>query len=89
MGFLAGMLAAAAIIGGFAETRRGWIALTLIFLLGHALVLGLGWAGLALSGLDPKAALAGGVLPFLPGAVVKSVVAALTVTLAQARLKAI
>jgi biotin transport system substrate-specific component len=89
IGFLAGMLAAAPIIGGFAETRRGWIALTLIFLLGHALVLGLGWAGLALSGLDPKAALAGGVLPFLPGAVVKSVAAALTVTLAQARLKAI
>jgi biotin transport system substrate-specific component len=89
IGFLAGMLAAAPIVGGFAETRRSWIALSLIFLVGHALVLGLGWAGLALSGLDPKAALTGGVLPFLPGALVKSLAAALTVTLAQARLKAI
>ena len=89
LGFLAGMLAAASVVGGFAETRRGWIALTLMFLVGHALVLGMGWAGLALSGLDLKAAFTGGVLPFLPGAVVKSLAAALTVTLAQARLKAI
>jgi len=89
IGFLAGMLAAAPIVGGFAETRRGWVALTAIFLLGHALVLGLGWAGLALSGLDPANAFTGGVLPFLPGAAVKSLTAALTVTLAQARLKAI
>jgi biotin transport system substrate-specific component len=89
IGFLAGMLAAAPIVGGFAETRRGWVALTAIFLLGHALVLGLGWAGLALSGLDPANAFMGGVLPFLPGAAVKSLAAALTVTLAQARLKAI
>ncbi len=88
-GFLTGMLAAAPIVGGFAETRRSWIALTLMFLVGHALVLGLGWAGLALNGIEAKAAFTGGVLPFLPGAAVKSLAAALTVTLAQARLKAI
>jgi biotin transport system substrate-specific component len=89
IGFLAGMLAAAPIVGGFAETRRGWIALTAIFLVGHALVLGLGWAGLVLSGLSPASALTGGVAPFLLGAAVKSLAAALTVTLAQARRKAI
>ena len=89
IGFLAGMLAVAPIVGGFAETRRGWIALTVMFLIAHALVLGMGWAGLALSGIDLKAAFTGGVLPFLPGAAVKSLAAALTVTLAQARLKAI
>lgn len=89
IGFLAGMLAAAPIIGGFAETRRSWIALTAMFLVGHALVLGLGWAGLVLSGLQPANAFTGGVAPFLAGAAVKSVAAALTVKLAQARLKAI
>jgi biotin transport system substrate-specific component len=89
MGFLVGMLAAAPIVGGVAETQRGWAALIVVFLAGHALVLGMGWAGLALSGLDLKAAFTGGVLPFLPGAAVKSLAAALTVTLAQARLKAI
>jgi biotin transport system substrate-specific component len=89
IGFLAGMLAAAPIIGGFAETKRGWIALTGMFLIGHALVLGLGWAGLVLSGLQPANAFTGGVAPFLLGAAVKSLAAALTVTLAQARLKAI
>jgi biotin transport system substrate-specific component len=89
IGYLAGMLAAAPIVGGFAETRRGWLALTVMFLIGHALVLGMGWAGLALSGIDPATAFTGGVLPFLPGAAVKSLAAALTVTLAQARLKAI
>lgn len=88
-GFLAGMLAAAPIVGGFAETRRGWVALTAMFLVGHALVLGMGWAGLVLSGLGSANAFTGGVLPFLPGAAVKSLAAALTVTLAQARLKAI
>jgi biotin transport system substrate-specific component len=89
IGFLAGMLAAAPIVGGFAETRRSWIALTAMFLVGHALVLGLGWAGLVLSGLQPANAFTGGVAPFLVGAAVKSLAAALTVKLAQARLKAI
>jgi biotin transport system substrate-specific component len=88
-GFLAGMLAAGPIVAKFAETRRGWGALTLACLGGHALVLAMGWAGLVLSGLGPGASLAGGVLPFLIGAAVKSLAAALTVMLAQARLKAI
>ena len=88
-GFLAGMLAAGPIFAKFAETRRGWLSLTLACLAGHALVLAMGWAGLVLSGLAPGPAFTGGVLPFLIGAAVKSLAAALTVTLAQARLKAI
>jgi biotin transport system substrate-specific component len=89
MGYLAGMLGAAPLVGKFAETPRSWWALTLACLGGHALVLGLGFAGLALSGLGLKSAFLGGVMPFLLGAAVKSLAAALTVTLAQARLKAI
>jgi len=46
-----------------------------------------GWAGLAI-GSDVLAAFAGGVVPFLPGAAVKAVAAALIVTLALARRKA-
>ena len=88
-GFLAGMLVAAPLAGRFAEIRRGWLALLVACLGGHALVLALGWIGLVLSGLAPAAAFTGGVLPFLIGAAVKSLAAALTITLAQARLKAI
>ncbi len=89
IGFLAGMLGAAPLVGHLAERQPGWPALILICLGGHVLVLAMGWAGLLLSGLAPSAAFAGGVQPFLPGAAVKSVAAALTVTLARARRKAI
>ena len=89
MGYLAGMLGAASLIGKFAETPRSWWALTLACLGGHALILGLGFAGLVLDSPGFASAFQGGVQPFLIGAVVKSLAAALTVTLAQARLKAI
>ena len=89
MGYLAGMLGAAPLVGRFAETPRTWWALVLACLGGHALVLGLGFAGLVLDGPGFASAFQGGVQPFLIGAVVKSLAAALTVTLAQARLKAI
>ncbi len=88
-GFLTGMLAAAPIVGGFAETPRSWWALTLACLAGHALVLGMGFAGLVLDSPGFASAFQGGVQPFLLGAAVRSLAAALTVTLAQARLKAI
>ena len=86
-GFLAGMLAAAPWSAWLAERFPGFVRITAIFLLGHALVLLCGWAWLAIGG-DPASAFAGGVLPFLPGAAVKSVAAALIVTLALARRKA-
>jgi biotin transport system substrate-specific component len=87
-GFLAGMLAAAPWSAGLAERFPGFGRLTAIFLLGHALVLLCGWTWLAV-GSDPMSAFTGGVVPFLPGAAVKTVAAALIVTLARARLKAI
>lgn len=78
MGFLAGMAAAAWVCGRGAERTGGWMALTALFLAGHAIVLAVGWAGLA-SFMDPGPAFTVGILPFVPGAVVKSVAAALTV----------
>ena len=77
-GFLAGMAAAAWICGQGAAKAKGWIALTALFLAGHAIVLAVGWAGLA-SFLSPGPAFESGVLPLLPGAALKSLAAALTV----------
>lgn len=79
-GFLAGMAAAAYVCGRGAERAKGWVALTALFLAGHAIVLAVGWAGLAAM-MSPKAALMDGVVPFLPGAAVKSLAAAATVRL--------
>ena len=78
MGFLVGMAAAAWVCGRGAERTGGWMALTALFLAGHAIVLAVGWAGLA-SFMDPGPAFTVGILPFVPGAVVKSLAAALTV----------
>lgn len=77
-GFLAGMALAAWICGRGAGRAKGWVALTALFLAGHAIVLAAGWAGLA-SFMSPGPAFTDGVLPFMPGAVVKSLAAALTV----------
>jgi len=77
-GYLFGCLAAALAVGALAD--RGWakhpaggIAAAL---LGAAIVYLLGWAWLALH-VGAAPALAGGVLPFLPGDAVKSVIAGL------------
>ena len=79
-GFLAGMGAAAWVIGRAAEKVAGIWRLTALFLAGHAIVLFVGWAGLA-AVMSLKYAFLDGVLPFLPGAVVKSLAAAATVRL--------
>jgi biotin transport system substrate-specific component len=79
-GFLAGMAAAAWVCGRGAEKAKGWIALTALFVAGHAIVLAVGWAGLA-SFMSPGPAFESGILPFLPGAAIKSLAAALTVRL--------
>ncbi len=81
-GFLAGMAAAAWVCGQGAARTRGWAPLTALFLAGHAIVLAVGWAGLA-SFMDPGPAFTYGILPFLPGAVVKSLAAAVTVALVK------
>ena len=77
MGFLAGMAAAAWVCGNAAGRAATFWRLTLLFLAGHAIVLAAGWAGLAFY-LDPANAFTSGILPFLPGAVVKSIAAAAT-----------
>jgi biotin transport system substrate-specific component len=77
-GFLAGMAAAAWVTGQGAPKAGGWLGLTLLFLAGHAIVLAVGWAGLA-TFMDPGPALTVGVAPLLPGAALKSLAAALTV----------
>jgi biotin transport system substrate-specific component len=77
-GFLVGMAAAAWICGRGAERVSGVWPLAALFLAGHVVVLMLGWAGLV-SFMDPGSAFEYGIMPFLPGAVVKSLAAALTV----------
>lgn len=79
-GFLAGMAAAAWICGRAAEKTRGVWRLTALFLAGHLIVLAVGWAGL-LAVMDPGPAFTVGILPFLPGAAVKSLAAAAVVSL--------
>ena len=77
-GFLVGMAAAAWICGRGAERVSGVWLLAALFVAGHVVVLMLGWAGLV-SFMDPGSAFEYGIMPFLPGAVVKSLAAALTV----------
>lgn len=77
-GFLAGMAGAAWVCGNGARALSSLGLLTALFLAGHAIVLFVGYVGL-LSLLDPGPAFTDGVLPFLPGAVLKSAAAALTV----------
>lgn len=79
-GYLFGMAVAGALSGYAAQRRPGFAAHLVIFLLGHVLVLAMGFLGL-LDRMDPASALNGGVLPFLPGAVVKSLAAAATLRL--------
>ncbi|MBL8772081.1 MAG: biotin transporter BioY [Phenylobacterium sp.] len=80
MGFLAGMAAAAWVVGEGAARAKGWIALTLLVLAGHAIVLAVGWAGLA-TFMDPMPAFTVGILPLLPGAAIKSLAVAATLRL--------
>ncbi len=83
-GYLAGFLLAALITGWLTERTpmRGWLAMFGVFMLGHALILGFGWARLSLIS-DPAGAWDGGVAPFLIGSVVKSVLAVAAVKLLE------
>lgn len=77
-GYLFGMAVAGA-LAGYAVSRRAEVAaLIVIFLLGHLVVLAVGFLGL-LDRMDAASAFSGGVLPFLPGALIKSLAAAATV----------
>lgn len=87
-GYLAGMVIAAFVCGWLTEkpSMRGWFAMTVVFLAGHALVLGAGWLRLAFL-VGPESALDSGVLPFVIGAVLKSMLAVILVKLAEPRVR--
>lgn len=80
-GYLVGFVLAAGIVGWFAD--RGYMArprtALAAMLLGHLVILSLGWLRLAAS-LGLRDAFAGGVAPFLSGGLAKSVLAAAVVS---------
>lgn len=82
-GYLLGFLPAAALAGALAD--RGWdrrlFGAGLAMTLGLAVIMGAGWAWLALT-LGPAEALATGVAPFLPAEVVKVCLAMILLPLA-------
>jgi biotin transport system substrate-specific component len=80
-GYLAGFVVAAAMVGWLGErgwARAGVARCVAAMALGHAVVLGLGVTWLA-ARIGWSQALAAGLTPFIPGAIVKSVLAAATV----------
>jgi biotin transport system substrate-specific component len=83
-GYLAGFLVAAFACGWLTErpAMRGWLAMLAIFVVGHALILALGWARLSII-TSPLAAWDSGVAPFLPGSVIKSIAAVIAVKLME------
>ena len=80
MGFLAGMAAAAFVCGRACERTAGVLSRTAVFLGGHVIVLAVGWSGM-ISFMSPASAFEYGILPFIPGALIKSIAAALTLRL--------
>ena len=87
-GYLAGFLVAAVLVGWLAERRggRSWAGLGAAFLIGHAVILAAGFAWLSTL-VGPQAAWTGGVAPFLIGSVLKTILAAASVKLAEPRLR--
>jgi biotin transport system substrate-specific component len=85
-GYLLGFVVAAGLIGWARDTGRAHepASFTAWCLAAHGVILGLGWAWLAiLMGSGP--AFAGGVTPFLIGSVLKSALAAASIALAIPR----
>jgi len=83
-GYLAGMVIAAFVCGWLTEkpVMRGWIAMSLVFLAGHAIILGAGWMRLSVL-IGGELAWEDGVAPFLIGMVLKSALAVVLVKLAE------
>jgi biotin transport system substrate-specific component len=72
-GYLLGFMAAVVIIGLLTEKTAGKTRLALALLAGQAAIYLLGFSHLAfVYGLGPSGALLAGVVPFLPGAVIKT-----------------
>lgn len=83
-GYLAGFLVAVVACGWLTEKPylRGWGAMLGVFMFGHALILACGWARLSQM-IGAEAAWENGVAPFLLGSVLKSVLAAVVIRLAE------
>lgn len=79
-GYLAGFAAAVMLMGAALEYRKTWsfAALAALMLVGHAVILLLGviWLAYGLPGLGLNKAVATGLIPFLSGSMLKSVLAA-------------
>lgn len=86
-GFLLGFVPGAAIAGAWVRSgrARAFLSAGAGMLLAHATILLAGWAWLALS-LDPSSAWQKGVAPFLGGALLKSLLAAIVAYLMGRRL---
>lgn len=75
-GYLIGFVVAAALVGRAARCPRPQFPVLVAMIVGNAAILALGATWLALlTGMKPGAALAAGVLPFLPGDAMKLVAA--------------
>jgi biotin transport system substrate-specific component len=87
-GYLVGFLAAAAVIGWLAERGfdRRWTTALVAFIVGDAVIFVFGLAWLAYL-LGPDAAIKGGLLPFLPGEVLKIALAVMILPLAWSRVR--
>lgn len=83
-GYLAGFVVAVLVAGALTERPglRGFAPMLAVFMLAHAIILGIGWARLATM-TDPQVAFESGVVPFLLGSVLKSVLAAVVIRLAE------
>jgi biotin transport system substrate-specific component len=83
-GYLAGFFVAVIVCGWLAERPRlrGWLPMMGVFLLGHMIILGIGWARLAVM-TDPQTAFDSGVWPFLIGSVLKSFLAVAVIRLVE------
>lgn len=83
-GYLAGFLIAALACGWLTERHamRSLPVMFAVFMLGHALILSMGWARLSLI-IGPQTAWETGVAPFLIGSVLKSVLAVAVVKLLE------
>ena len=81
-GYIVGFLACQPVVGMIVKARdglpRGWLAIILAVLAAHAVVFAIGVPWLAIvRDFSLGRAIEGGMLPFLPGMVVKSVIAVL------------
>ena len=81
-GYIVGFVACQPIVGMIVKGKdglpRGWLALILAVFAAHVVVFAIGVPWLAIvRGISLQAAFEGGVIPFLPGLVVKSAIAVL------------